>query len=216
MIPGKQSVPIRNATSLLAACLIVVLSAVFLEASPRDQERWDRKYDTGKYLFGKEPIRFLADNVGLLPKGKALDLAMGEGRNGVYLATRGFDVLGLDISDVGLQKARKLAEAHGVKIKTRVADLESYQLEKNAYDVVLDTYYLQRSLFPQIKRALKSGGVAVVETYNTNLLKYRRFNKDYLLKPNELREIFKDFKIIRYQEVDDGKTAYSSIIAQKP
>jgi len=215
MIPGKQSVPIRGTAALLAACLLV-LSAVFLDAKPRDQERWDKKYDTEKYLFGKKPIRFLVDNVGLLPKGKVLDIAMGEGRNGVYLASQGFDVLGLDISDVGLQKARKLAAAHGVKIETRVVDLESHQLEKNAYDVVIDTYYLQRDLFPQIKEALKSGGMAVVETYNTNLLKYRRFNKDYLLKPDELRDIFKDFKIIRYQEVDDGKTAYSSLIAQKP
>jgi tellurite methyltransferase len=67
-----------------------------------------------------------------------------------------------------------------------------------------------------MKDALKSGGMVVVETYNTDYLKYSDFNKKYLLEPNELLEIFKDFKIIKYEMFDDGEEAYSSIIAQKP
>ena len=195
--------------------VMVFLASAY--AKPEDKDRWDSKYGNEKYVYGKDPVVFLRSNVELLPKGKALDIAMGEGRNGVFLATRGFDVLGLDISEVGLRKAQKLADEKGVKIQTRVTDLESIALEKNTYDVVLCMYYLQHDLFPQIKEALKSGGMAVIETYNTDYLKYNpRFFHKYALQTNELLEIFKDFKIIRYQSYDDGKEAYSSIIARKP
>ena len=182
----------------------------------KDKSRWDSKYDTETYIFGKSPIPFLVENLSLLPKGKTLDIAMGEGRNGVYLATKGFDVLGLDISETGLQKAHRLAQAQNVKIETRVVDLESHSLEKNAYDLIICTYYMQRDLFPQFKEALKPGGMALVETYNMDYLKYSRFNPKWLLDTNELLEIFKDYKIIRYQAFDNGKIAYSSILVQKP
>jgi len=197
--------------------MALLISAGAATAATRDKERWDAKYGTDEYILGKSPILFLEANVRLLPKGKALDLAMGEGRNGVYLATQGFQVTGLDISEKGLEKARKLAAEKNVTIETKVVDLESHQLERNAYDVVLCIYYLQRDLVPQIKEALKPGGMVVVETYNVDYLKYNsRFNKQFLIEPKELLDWFKDFKVIRYQVVDDGKTAFSSIIAQKP
>ena len=104
----------------------------------------------------------------------------------------------------------------GTKIETQIVDLENHALEKDAYDVVVCMYYLQRDLFPQIKDALKKGGMAVIQTYNVDYLKYAGFPRKYLLDTNELLELFKDFKIIRYESYDDGKEAYSSIIAQKP
>jgi tellurite methyltransferase len=202
---------------------IALLTALFLFAScwsvfahPKDKDRWDNKYSTEVYLFGEKPVPFLVDNVHLLPKGKVLDIAMGEGRNGVYLATQGFDVVGLDISEKGLQKAHKLAEKNNVSIETRVVDLESFKLEPNTYDVILCTYYMQRDLFKQFQSALKPGGMIVVETYNVDYLKYQRFSRKWALDTNELLDIFKGLRVIRYQDYDDGKEAYSSIIAQKP
>lgn len=187
------------------------------DAAPQDQDRWDRKYQTDDYIFGTEPIPFLKEHIGLLPKGKALDIAMGEGRNGVFLATQGFDVTGLDISERGLKKAEALAEAQGVKVETNVVDLETYRLPTEAYDVIICTYYLQHNLFPQIKNALKSGGMAVVETYTLAHLKYRsRFPNRFLLRTNELLDLFQGLKVIRYQAYDDGTAAYASIIVQKP
>jgi len=185
-------------------------------AHSRDKDRWDNKYDTEVYLFGENPIPFLVKNVHLLPKGKVLDLAMGEGRNGVYLATQGFDVIGLDISATGLKKAHKLAERNNVTIETQVVDLESFTLAPNTYDVILCTYYMQRDLFKQFQSALKPGGMIVVETYNVDYLKYARFSRKWALDTNELLDIFKDMRVIRYQDYDDGREAYSSIIAQKP
>jgi tellurite methyltransferase len=201
---------------------VVVLTALFLLAScvsvfahPKDKDRWDNKYSTEVYLFGEKPIPFLVENVRLLPKGKVLDIAMGEGRNGVYLATQGFDVLGLDISEKGLQKAHKLAEKNNVTIETQVVDLETYELKPNTYDVILCSYYMQRNLFKQFEAALKPGGMIVVETYNVDYLKYARFSRKWALDTNELLDIFKSLRVIRYQDYDDGKEAYSSIIAQK-
>ena len=196
--------------------LFVLLIPAHLIAHEKDKSRWDSKYDTETYIFGITPIPFLVENLDLLPKGKTLDLAMGEGRHGVFLATKGFDVLGLDISAKGLQKAHRLAESQNTTIKTRVVDLETHTLEKNAYDLIVCTYYMQRDLFLQFKDALKPGGMALIETYNMDHLKYARFNPKWLLRSNELLETFKNFKIIRYQAVDNGKIAYSSILIQKP
>jgi len=208
----------NNLCKNLNFIFFLILSAftpMVVSAASNDQTRWDKYYNMEEFLYGTEPIPFLKDNISLLPKNKALDLAMGEGRNGVYLATQGFDVLGLDISPIGLNKAQQLAKHFNTTIQTRVVDLENYQLEKNSYDVIICTYYLQRDLFNQIKASLKPGGMVLIETFNSDYLKYSRFPKKYLLKHNELLEIFKDFKVIRYQIYDDGKEAFSSIIAQK-
>ncbi len=185
-------------------------------AKPKDKDRWNSKYETEVYLFGEKPIPFLVDNVHLLPKGKVLDIAMGEGRNGVYLATQGFEVLGLDISEKGLEKAHNLAKKNNVTIETKVVDLESFKLEPNSYDVILCSYYMQRNLFKQFQSALKPGGMIVVETYNVDYLKYVKFSRKWALDTNELLDIFKGLRVIRYQDFDDGLEAYSSIIAQKP
>ena len=187
-----------------------------LLAKPKDKDRWNSKYETEVYLFGEKPIPFLVDNVHLLRKGKVLDIAMGEGRNGVYLATQGFEVLGLDISEKGLEKAHNLAKKNKVTIATKVVDLESFTLEPNSYDVILCTYYMQKDLFKQFQSALKPGGMIVVETYNVDYLKYAQFSRKWALDTNEMLDIFKGLRVIRYQDYDDGKEAYSSIIAQKP
>ena len=196
--------------------LFFTCSVSSLLAKSKDKDRWNNKYETEIYLFGEKPIPFLADNVHLLPKGKVLDIAMGEGRNGVYLATQGFEVLGLDISEKGLEKAHNLAKKNKVTIETKVVDLESFTLEPNSYDVILCTYYMQKDLFKQFQSALKPGGMIVVETYNVDYLKYAQFSREWALDTNEMLDIFKGLRVIRYQDYDDGKEAYSSIIAQKP
>ncbi len=186
-------------------------------AADKDKSRWDKKYSTEKYVFGREALSFVQDHVDLLPKGHALDIAMGEGRNGVFLATKGFQVTGVDISSEGLKKAEALAAEHSATITTMVVDLEAYDIPPNTYDVIICTYYLQRDLFPKIAAALKPGGMALIETYTRDHNQYRpRFNKAWLLKPNELLTMFPGFRVLRYQEVDTGETAFASILAQKP
>jgi tellurite methyltransferase len=201
--------------SLLGFVGLVAIDASW--AAEEDKERWDKKYDTETYLFGRNPIPFLKDHLDLLPKGAALDLAMGEGRNGVFLATKGLQVTGVDISEAGFKKARALAAEKGVKLTTMVADLEQYTIPPNTYDVIVCTYFLQRDLFPKIAAALKPGGVAVIETYTVDNLQYRpTFNKAFLLERNELLTLLPGLRVLRYQEVDTGDAAFASILAQKP
>jgi methyltransferase family protein len=127
-----------HTTDILLLCLV---SSLFLLqhvwAAEQDKVRWNKKYATEKYLFGQEAILFLKDHVGLLPKGQVLDLAIGEGRNAIFLATQGFDVTGIDISEEGLKKAQALATKHGVRIITIVADLETYKIPANTFDVII-------------------------------------------------------------------------------
>jgi SAM-dependent methyltransferase len=204
---------------LIAVCSGVLVATATTGAlgDPRDKQRWNEKYSEEAYRFGKDPIPFLVDQVDRLPKGKVLDVAMGEGRNGVFLAAKGFQVTGIDISERGLQKAQALAAERGVMIETKVADLEEVEFEQGTYDVVLCTYYLDRSLIPKMKAAVRSGGVVVMETYTLDYQRYRpEFRKDYLLNTNELLDLFRDFTILRYQMQDTGQAAFASLIAQKP
>jgi SAM-dependent methyltransferase len=187
-----------------------------------DQKRWDEKFMGKRYSLGTEANPFLRKHLRLLPRGKALDVAAGEGRNAVFLAQRGFDVEAVDISKEGLSKARNLARVKGVKIKTVLADLDHYPIEKEGYDLITDFYFLDRRLIPRIKKGLKKGGRVVFETYLTehsNICSEGPRNPKYLLKPNELLTLFKGFRILFYREgiFREGgkKKAIASLIAEK-
>lgn len=182
------------------------------------QGAWDKTYSRKEYVFGKDPAEFLSKNIKMLPKGKALDIATGEGRNAVYLAKKGFLVEGVDISAEGLRKAQKLAGENGVKIETINADLDRYKIKPDSYTVILNFYYLQRSLFPQIKAGLKKGGMLVFETHTIEQLKNGEkgsWSRDFLLEKGELKRAFADLEILHYSETNDGKNAIASLIARK-
>ena len=165
-----------------------------------------------------QPSQFLVDNVGLLPRGRVLDVAMGSGRNAVYLAKLGFKVEGVDISAEAVDNAVTLARQNDLDLNVAVGDLElNYKIEKETYDLIICFNYLQRSLMPQIKEGLRSGGMVVYETY---LIDQPRFGKprnpDYLLKHNELLDIFRDFRCLRYCEgIIDNRKAVAGIVAEK-
>jgi 2-polyprenyl-3-methyl-5-hydroxy-6-metoxy-1,4-benzoquinol methylase len=187
-----------------------------------DQKRWDERFGKKQFAFGKEPNPFLKRHIGLLRKGKALDIATGEGRNAVFLAQHGFDVDAVDISKMGLNKARKLAKEMGVKIHTFHADLDTYQIKNGRYDLITNFYFLKRSLIPRIKKGLKKGGKIIFETYtleHRNLATGGPKESKYFLKPNELFRLFHGFRILRYREgiFREGgrKKAIASLIAEK-
>lgn len=185
----------------------------------QDKLFWNERYQVETYIYKKEPADFLKEHVDILPRGRVLDIAMGEGRNAVFLAKNGYEVDGCDISEVAISKAQRLARENNVVINTFTADLETYKLPEGIYDVILCFYYLQRDLIPQIKGALKPGGMVVFETYTTENLECKfegPKNEDYLLKPNELLKFFIDLKIVYYRElILNKRKAIASIIARK-
>jgi tellurite methyltransferase len=187
-----------------------------------DQKRWDKRFGRKEFALGKEPNPFLKKHIRLLPKGKALDMATGEGRNAVFLAQHGFEVNAVDISERGLKKVKKLAREKGVKINTFLVDLDQYPIEKERYDLIANFYFLKRRLIPRIKKGLKKGGRVIFETY---LLEHRTLGTGgpkqakYFLKPNELLHLFQDFRVLFYREGifrEGGRgKAVASLIAEK-
>jgi len=187
-----------------------------------DQKRWEKRFGRKEFALGKEPNPFLKKHIHLLPKGRALDVATGEGRNAVFLAQNGFEVDAVDISEKGLKKARKLAREKGVKINTFLVDLDRYQIEKDRYDLIANFYFLKRRLIPRIRKGLKRKGKVIFETY---LLEHRTFGTGgpkqakYFLKPNEPLRLFRNFRILFYREgifKEGGKRkAVASLIAEK-
>jgi 2-polyprenyl-3-methyl-5-hydroxy-6-metoxy-1,4-benzoquinol methylase len=187
-----------------------------------DQMRWDKRFGKKEFALGKEPNPFLKKHIRLLLKGKALDIASGEGRNAVYLAQHGFEVDALDISEKGLKKAQKLAREQGVKINTFLVDLGQYEIEKERYDLIANFYFLKRRLIPRIRKGLKKGGKVIFETY---LLEHRTLGvggpkqAKYFLKPNEPLRLFRNFRILFYREgiFKEGgrRKAVASLIAEK-
>ena len=165
-----------------------------------------------------KPAQFLVDNLELLPKGRVLDVAMGSGRNAIYLASLGFDVEGVDMSQEAVNIALKTAHKIGVSIGVQVADLEQgYSIRKDSYDVIICFNYLQRSLIPQIKDGLREGGMIVYETFIVDQSQFGKpTNPKYLLEHNELLNIFSDLRCLRYREgIMKGPKAIACIIAQK-
>jgi len=184
-----------------------------------DRTQWDQVFDQDVYVYGKEPAEVLMEHIDILPVGRALDIAMAEGRNAVFLAKKGFVVDGVDISEVAIRKAKRLAKENHVEITTINADLNTYQIKPETYEVILNIQYLQRSLIPQIKRGLKRGGIVVFENETVEQLKLPKsggIRRDYLLNVGELKELFKDFKILYYSEKNDGKEAVARLVAMKP
>ena len=165
-----------------------------------------------------KPAQFLVENVNLLPKGQVLDVAMGSGANAVYLARMGFEVEGVDISAEAVNTALELARKSGVNLKARLADLESnYRIRKSSYDVIICFKYLQRSLIQQMKDGLRTGGMLVYETFIVDQARFGKpKNPDHLLKHNELLDLFRDFRCLRYREgIFESRKAIASIIAEK-
>ncbi len=212
---------------------LLLLSAIAPTQARGESEsmkaRWNERYDREMFVYGKEPAAFLKQRIGGLNRGKALVLAMGEGRNAVYLAQNSFDVTGVDISEVAIEKCNKLAQERNVAINTVVADLKDYDMGEAQFDLITNFYYYDPSIFPRVIQALKPGGLFILEQFSVDHLKYRetsRFgprNPEYLIKPNELLEHFKSLRVLYYEDtvvnldegMHKGTAAVIRLIAQK-
>jgi cyclopropane fatty-acyl-phospholipid synthase-like methyltransferase len=142
--------------------------------------RWEARFAHPDYVFGTAPNAFVASCEPLLPKqGRALAIADGEGRNGVFLAECGLDVLSVDFSPTAQGKARALAAARGVTIATETADLLAWDWPEAAFDVVAAIFFQfvgpagRDHIFAGLRRALKPGGLLILEGYRPEQLVYR-------------------------------------------
>jgi SAM-dependent methyltransferase len=187
-----------------------------------EAEKWEERFRRPEYWAGKEPADFLREVLGWLPRGTAIDVAMGEGRNAVFLAENGWRVAGVDRSAAALEKAEALARERGVWVGRAAgksslppqpgvllheADLETDAIPSGRYDVVVCFNYLQRSLFSALEQRVVPGGYLVYETYTIDQLRFAGGprNPEFLLEPSELREAFCKLETVFYREHNAGK-----------
>ena len=137
---------------------------------------WNERYNGAEYVFGTEPNDFLTEVFENIPAGgRVLCLAEGEGRNAVFLAEQGYKVTAMDLSEVGLNKALKLASDKGVDIKIEVADLADYQFGEAQWDGIVSIWAhlpesVRQYVHAQITPALKPAGVFILEAYTEQQL----------------------------------------------
>jgi SAM-dependent methyltransferase len=198
---------------------------------------WDAKYADQSYHFGTAPNAFLARQAPRLPPdGRALALADGEGRNGVWLAQQGLRVDAVDVSPRAVAKARALAESRGVAERYRpaCADVATWDMGTAAYDVVAAVFIqfappaLRAHLFAGMTRALAPGGLLLLEGYRTEQVDYGTGgppHRAHMYDAALLRAAFGDLEILALREYDapihegrghDGLSALIDLVARRP
>jgi len=191
-------------------------------------ERWETRFSAPGYHFGTEPNAFLKSHAHLLRPGqKALAVADGEGRNGVWLAEQGLDVLSVDFSPTAQRKAKALAAERGVTIRTETADMVNWAWPEEQFDVIVAIFTQfappdgQARMFDGMKRALKPGGLLLIEGYGEKQLEYGTGGpkeRVRLYTRQRLERTFKDFTKIEIKEYDsmrvegDGHTGMAALV----
>jgi SAM-dependent methyltransferase len=196
---------------------------------------WDARYDRAEYVFGEAPNAFLANNAHRL-KGfsSALAVADGEGRNGVFLAEQGLDVLAVDASPIGLAKADQLAARRGVTLTTQCLDIGAYDWPEARFDVVAAIFIqfappaMRDAMFAGMVRTLKPGGLLLLEGYRPEQLGYGTGGPgqlENLYTEALLRARFGALEIISLESYDAelsegsahaGPSALIDLVARKP
>jgi len=207
-------------------------------AGPRSVEqalvRWEARFSVGEYVFGERPNAYLAAKAELLTKGsRALSIADGEGRNSVWLAQQGLQVDAFDFSPTAVAKARRLALGRGVRVAFHVSELFAWNWAPSTYDVVAAIFIQfaspaeREKLFPLIKRALKPGGLLILQGYRPEQLKYGTGGPpeiDHLYTEAMIRAALQDMDIVELRCYDEavaegkghaGMSALMGVVARK-
>lgn len=202
----------------------------------KELARWNGRFaDPDSYVFGTAPNAFLAAQRHRLRAGQAaLAIADGEGRNGVWLAEQGLDVLSVDFSPVGLAKAGRLAESRHVALRTETADLATWEWGAARFDVVAAIFIqfaapaFRQAIFRHIREVLRPGGLVILQGYRPEQLAYRTggpSQAENMYTAALLREAFAGFEILHLAEHDDvlaegeghgGMSALIDLVARKP
>ena len=199
-----------------------------------DLERWNARYDTDSYVFGEAPNAFLVRHASDLSPGRALCIADGEGRNGVWLTERGWDVLSIDFSEIAQKKAAALAERRGVSITLEKADVHDWAFPTEAFDLVADIFSqfsspLQRPIkWNGMLHALRPGGYLILQGYTPGQLRHGTGGPsqvENLYTPALLAEAFGGLEILCLEEREEelqegvghhGLSATIGLVARKP
>ena len=168
---------------------------------------WNQRFDKEEFIFGKEPNEYLALQTRnyLKPNDKVLCIADGEGRNGVWLAKQGMQVVGFDTSDIALKKAKQFARDNQVEVEYSFSDTDGFTWHENAYDAVIGIFIqfadpqMRERIFQQTHKALKPGGIFILQGYTPKQLEYKTGGPsliEHLYTEEMIRDLAKEFQIL--------------------
>ena len=156
-----------------------------------DREKWDRRYAEGSYRSRTHPSPFLQERLPDLPRGRALDLACGAGRNALCLAEAGYEVEAVDISGVAIERGRTAARDRRLEVQWRVADLDDFDPPPARYDLITVIRYTNRAMMERLPEGLIEGGMLLVEHHLlTSEPVAGPTSRDFRLAPNELIDLY--------------------------
>jgi SAM-dependent methyltransferase len=199
-----------------------------------DLDRWNQRFPEEGYLFGEAPNRFLATQATALPPGRALCVADGEGRNGVWLAEQGWQVVSLDFSDVAQRKAADLAARRGVTLDLELADVHAWNYPTAAFNLVADIFSQfsapadRARKWAGMARSLRPGGHLIMQGYTPDQLRHGTGGpKDpaHLYTEDLLRGAFPGLDILHLEETEtmmdegpghSGPSSVIGLLARRP
>jgi len=185
-----------------------------------ERDRWNEKYEGVEFELPADPIPELERRQSTLPEGRALDVATGTGRNALFLAECGYDVDAVDISDVALEDARQRAADRGVEVNWIRADLDEFDLETDAYDVITVSFFAALEHIPALKEALAPGGVLIYEHHlrTSDSVEIGPSSEHHRYRSNDLLRACLDLTILSYEErrepVAGGIAAIVTLVAR--
>jgi SAM-dependent methyltransferase len=165
-------------------------------------ERWNRILTAPKPAFNTEPNAFLVTMTKGLKPGRSLDVGMGQGRNTIYLAQQGWDSVGFDPADRAVAAAKEQAQKLGVTITTQVARSQEFEWGEAKWDLIVLSYVGGREFVNEVLRALRPGGMVIVEGFHRDATKTRSIGGSVVFDTNELPQLFAKLRVVRYEEVD--------------
>ena len=195
--------------------------------------KWDERYGVEEYVYGKEPNLFLRENFTRIPKGNVLCVADGEGRNGVWLAKKGYNVTSIDFSSNAIEKINRLAKEYNVSINTKCEDLLNYNFGENKYDGIVSIFAHFKidevnRLHSKYLKALKPNGVFFMEVFAKEQLPLKTGgpkNISLLYNTQDIQNSFtsgkiellkKDIVYLHEGDMHDGKAVVVRAIVRKP
>lgn len=196
---------------------------------------WNERFNKEEFIFGKEPNEYLVEQATryLKPKDRVLCIADGEGRNGVWLAKQGMQVIAFDASDIALAKAKQFAKDNQVEVEYSFSDSDSFTWQENAYDAVIGIFIqfadpaMRARIFKQTYNALKPGGYFILQGYTPKQLEYKTGGPsliEHLYTEELIRDLAKEFEILDLccyeKELSEGArhtgmSALLGLVAQK-
>jgi len=166
----------------------------------QEVELWNRVLTAEEPRFNTDPNAYLVRMVEGRTPGRALDVGMGQGRNAIWLATQGWDVTGFDPADKAVALAQELADRAGVKIKTETVGSEAFDWGTDRWDLVVLSYVSAREWIDTIHRALRPGGLVVLEAFHDDATKNASIGRGVVYETNELLGLFSAFRILEYED----------------